>query len=225
MLHGIESRLQRTNFGFICNFTLAERGRKRQRHVRVEGGQRFGGIFGNQSLDVIIGHINSALARQLHILKSNVPPTATGGQLRLRLRLQLRLRLHLRPQLRLGSDWIDCDRLVSGISNYPKATARLAARRTDGQLNCQSFCHSFNCSWHRAKRTNGKLATVAKQTDTETGSGERGNGAAYESAMALPAGFGKPEILDIMTPFSVGHVNNGRLTNSSGGSAASLSRQ
>lgn len=26
------------------------------------GGQRFGGIFGNQSLDVIIGHINSALA-------------------------------------------------------------------------------------------------------------------------------------------------------------------
>lgn len=29
-----------------------------------EGSLRFGGIFGNQSLDVIVGHINSALASQ-----------------------------------------------------------------------------------------------------------------------------------------------------------------
>lgn len=34
----------------------------RRQRGSESGGQRFGGIFGNQSLDVIIGHINSALA-------------------------------------------------------------------------------------------------------------------------------------------------------------------
>lgn len=62
------------------------------------------------------------------------------------------------------------------------------------------------------KWTNGKLATVAKQTDTEMSL--EGGRATHESdlPLAVPAGVGKPEILDIMTPFSAGHVNNGRLT-------------
>lgn len=73
-----------------------------ERRKGGEGSLRFGGIFGNQSLDVIVGHINSALASQqccIRILKTNVPPTASSGQ--------LRLQLHLRLQLCLGSDWID----------------------------------------------------------------------------------------------------------------------
>lgn len=40
MLHfgvGIESRLQRTNFGFICNFTLAERERREGRGEASQG--------------------------------------------------------------------------------------------------------------------------------------------------------------------------------------------
>lgn len=135
-LSRVASRLQRTNFGFICNFTLAEEFEEDREKEGGEGSLRFGGIFGNQSLDVIVGHINSALASQqccIRILKTNVPPTASSGQ--------LRLQLHLRLQLCLGSDWIDWDRLVSGISNYPKATARQAARQTDSGTDSWIVSH------------------------------------------------------------------------------------
>lgn len=81
MLHRVASRLQRTNFGFICNFTLAEEFEEDREKEGGEESLRFGGIFGNQSLDVIVGHINSALASQqccIRILKTNVPPTASS---------------------------------------------------------------------------------------------------------------------------------------------------
>lgn len=49
-------------FRFHLQFYSRWTGATRRQRGSEPGGQRFGGIFGNQSLDVIIGHINSALA-------------------------------------------------------------------------------------------------------------------------------------------------------------------
>lgn len=139
MLHRVASlRVCSEPISVSFAILLSLKSLKRIERRKGEGSLRFGGIFGNQSLDVIVGHINSALASQqccIRILKTNVPPTASSGQ--------LRLQLHLRLQLCLGSDWIDWDRLVSGISNYPKATARQAARRTLGRTIELSVILSF----------------------------------------------------------------------------------
>lgn len=109
----------RTNFGFVCNFAIVW-------GISIEKGGKSGHIWGNQSLDAIIDHINSPLLSALvfifffcylEILKTNATPT-------------------------LDTQWFGgaTDRwfaglvaqcLVSGISNYPKWQAQEAMQTVE----------------------------------------------------------------------------------------------
>lgn len=155
MLHGVASAANQFRF-HLQFYSRCEFEEDREEGGGGEVGLRFGGIFGNQSLDVIIGHINSALASQ---------------QCCIYWKLMCRP-LHQADSFDSDSD---CDSIsvcncvldpigsteIGSLAGLAITQKRRLDRQPDGQwdgqLNCQSFCHSFNCSWQRAKWTNGQM--------------------------------------------------------------------
>jgi len=127
----VAARSSRTNFGFVCNFAIVW-------GISIEKGGKSGHIWGNQSLDAIIDHINSPLLSALvfifffcylEILKTNATPTLDtqwfGGAT-------------------IGGSlvwWLNAS--LAGLA----ITQNGRRRRQCRQLNCQSFCQPLNCSW------------------------------------------------------------------------------